>query len=262
VDKLDVHRAWARRKGRWSPWVKPVLFASLGDDLVPEPLGAPPEWLVPGLVEPLAEAAAQGEPYRSAGDAPVGAALVVDLPGAEGALAGIALAGHGFSPIPLYNAAWGHDAVVDTRPIARALIDGAGLVRDVAEDAPPAFLLDAQRLGQGRAVLGGDFDNRSFCSPTDFPSPDTLWAAGLRRAVLVQRGAPFPAPDLAPVLLSWRERGLHLFLARADGGSGLAPLASVRPPWLTRVGHLLGRTLFMRRADGAFGGRLPLPSTG
>jgi hypothetical protein len=241
--------------------VKPILFASLGDDLVPEPLAPPPEWLVPGLIEPLVEAASPGEPYRSAGDAPADAALVIDLPGEEGALLGIALAGHGFSPVPLYNAAWDHHAVVDTRPIARALVDGAALVRGVGEGAPPAFLLDAQRLGRGRSVLGGDFDNRSFCSPTDFPSADTLWAAGVRRGVLVQRGDPFPAPDLAPTLLSWKERGLRLFLARVEGG-GMAPLSSVRPPWLTRVGHLIARVLFRQRADGAFGERLPLPGSG
>jgi hypothetical protein len=261
MKKVDVHRAWARPEGRWSPWVRPILFASLADPREPRPLDPPPAWLTAAVIEPLSAPAA-GAPYRHAGDALADTVVVIDLPGAEGALLGIALARHGFAPVPLYNGLWEEAAVIDVRPIMNALVDGADTVRELPADAPPAFLLDADRLAPGRLVGGGDFDNRWFSAPTDFPSADALWGAGLRRLVLIQRGDPWPAADVAPALLSFQRRGLRLFLARPDAGGALAPLASVRPPWPARLRHALERLSFRQRADGAFGERVPRPSVG
>jgi hypothetical protein len=260
VNKVDVHRAWARPEGQWSPWVKPILFAALADPLKPRPLDPPPGWLTAGVIEPLTVVAPAGAPYRGSANTLADTVVVVDLPGAEGVLLGIALARHGFAPVPLYNGLWDEAAVVDMGPIMEALVDGADTVREVPGGAPPAFLLDADRLGRGRPVRGGDFDNRWFSAPTDFPSAGALWGAGLRRLVLIQRGDPWPAPDLAPTLLSFQQRGLRPFLARVDTGGVLAPLGSVRPPWPTRLGHALGRLFFKRRADGAFGEQVPRPS--
>jgi hypothetical protein len=266
--------------------VKPILFTALADRLEPRPLESPTSWLMDVVVGPLT--GRPGAPYRASGDALADTAVVIDLPGAEGALLGIALARHGFAPVPLYNGVWNKDlsdmwpivdapvdgvvshhpdtylpnslgrrftfgpAVIDMRPIVDALVDGAETVRKVPGGAQPAFLLDADRLG----VTPGPscrFDNRWFSVPTDFPSASTLWEAGLRRVVLIQRRDPWPAADLAPTLLSFQQRGLRLFLARVEGGAALAPLASVRPPWHIRLRHFLGRQDFQRRADGAFG---------
>jgi hypothetical protein len=243
--------------------VKPVLFASLPEDSDPRPIGPPPEWLIRDMIEPLAEAA-PGGPYRRSVDRLADVAVVVDLPGAEGTLLGVALAGHGFSPIPLYNGLWHEQAVIDTLPIMAALVDGASFVREVPADAPPAFLLDANRLGVGRTIRPGDFDNRWFSTSTDFPSPEMLWAVGLRRIVLVQRAERWPAADLAPTLIAFQRHDLRLFLWRVGAArrGALTPLTSVRQPWLLRLGHRIDRLLFRQRNDGAFGGRVPLPSGG
>jgi hypothetical protein len=261
MKKVHVHRAWARPDGQWSPWVRPILFASLEGPPDPRPLDPPPAWLTTAVIDPLG-APGGGAPYRHPGDALGDTMVVIDLPGAEGTLLGIALARHGFAPVPLYNGLWEEAAVIDVRPIMSALVDGADTVRDVPASAPPAFLLDANRLGPGRPVEVGDFDNRWFSAPTDFPSADALWAAGIRRLVLIQRGNPWPAADLAPTLLSFQQRGLRLFLARPDAGEVLAALTSVRPPWLARLRHAFGRLSFRQRADGAFGERVPRPSGG
>jgi hypothetical protein len=153
-------------------------------------------------------------------------------------------------------------AVIDNQDIMDALVDGASTVRDVAGGAPPAFLLDAGRLAPGSPPRPGDFDNRWFCAPTDFPSADALWGAGLRRVVLIQRGDPWPTVDLAPTLLSFQQRGFALFVTHLDAGSMLAALPSVHPPWPARLSHWLARLFFKRRPDGAFGERLPRPSAG
>jgi hypothetical protein len=261
MNKVDVHRAWARPEGQWSPWVKPILFAALADHLEPRPLDPPPEWLTAGVIGPLMTSPA-GASYRDSVDTLADTAVVVDLPGAEGTLVGIGLARQGFAPVPLYNGLWDEPAVIDMRPIMDALVDGADTVRDLPAGAPPAFLLDTYRLGRGRPVRGGDFDNRWFCAPIDFPSANALWETGLRRLVLIQRDDPWPAADLVPTLLSFQKRGFRLLLARAGEAGTLAPLITVRPPWPVRIGQVLARLSFKRRSDGAFGERVPRPSAG
>ncbi|HEX2572333.1 MAG TPA: hypothetical protein VH877_22500, partial [Polyangia bacterium] len=185
MNRTEVHRCWCLPESPWSRWVKPVLFAYLDEELEPGPLPPSPGWLLPEVIRPL-EMASQTEggptPYRAAHRLR-DVALVIDLPGAEGTQMGIGLAEKGFRPIPLYNAVPAPGATIDVRPIMAALVNGAGLVGDVAGDAPPAFLLDADRMGQGRAVQAGDFDNRSVCTAADFPSAALLGTAGIRRVV-------------------------------------------------------------------------------
>src|SRR6185503_17357155 len=88
-----------------------------------------------------------------------GALLILDLPGAEGVAAGLALTARGFRPVPLYNAiplatpfSPGNTLdesppVVEVLPIVRAL-DAATprlALAELPHDAPTAFLLDSLR---------------------------------------------------------------------------------------------------------------------
>ena len=109
-------------------------------------------------------------------------AIVIDLPGASGAMLGVRLVDFGFRPVPLYNALspsivmQGVAGLVDVEPIVDVLVEGADTVARARPDACPAFLLDANRAGGDRAPAPGRFDNRSMCWESDFPSPDTLFA--------------------------------------------------------------------------------------
>src|SRR5919204_6334728 len=84
--KEKVFRAWAPQESIWSPWVKPVLFASMNflfPPSRPDPIEVDLSWI-------------------SEGD---GSALyILDLPGAAGVWASPALMKKGLQPIPLYNA--------------------------------------------------------------------------------------------------------------------------------------------------------------
>jgi hypothetical protein len=215
----DVHRCWASGNDPWSVWVKPVLFAALDGssdpasrEREPRPLPPSPEWFKACVIDPLVEESARtsrdAHPYRSA--VPQDAALVIDLPGAEGAMLGVHAAGLGFRPVPLYNALASTRAVVDVYPILDVLVDGAHRVASVPVGAPPAFLLDAERMGEQRNVRVGVLDNRSVCRPSDFPSADTLKAAGVRRVVLISNA---PAFDLVRVLVGWQSAGLVFWRA-------------------------------------------------
>ena len=244
MKREDVHRAWAPDGEPWSPWVKPVLFASLDEDVDADADGLPPlpDWLRSQVIEPLRDASPhevrERDPYRDAGQQR-DTAIVIDLPGEESALLGIALVEHGFRPVPLYNAVPRDGALNTLRPTMRLLIDGAERVAAAAIGAPPAFLLDARRARFGHALGPGTFDNRSVCRESDFPSAELLLQAGIRRALLIQQDEDRPDIDLEPALFAWQLGGLALWRKATRTPTAAAPFVLRRRPWLTRVTHYI-----------------------
>jgi hypothetical protein len=199
-------------------------------------------------------------------------ALVLDLPGDAAARLAPALARAGYRPVPLYNAApapraFPDDAeVVAVRPTVRALEDAAGALRDIPlkSDAPPAFLLDADRRTGRGAITAGRFDNRSVSLPTDFPSAAFLLSQRIAGVLLVRDDRLTPQADLAHTLLRYQDAGLPI-LARslADPHAAPAAIAVTRPRWYRRAFGRFLATLGLRRHPlGGFGGTLPEPSAG
>src|SRR5262249_26112950 len=142
-------------------------------------------------------------------------ALALDLPGDEGVWLGLALARRGYRPVPLYNALplpFGMSAfdpvsqrpvaAVDIMPIIAALCQSAEQLASlpISFDAPPAFMLDSNRQAKNVRMLPGEFDNRSVCFTTDFPSGNYLSTRGVQGVLLVQRERVEPLNDLAHVL--------------------------------------------------------------
>jgi hypothetical protein len=136
----------------------------------------------------------------------------------------------------------------------RVLVDGARVVGLLANPLPPAFLLDAERMGRARSPPPGAFDNRSICRASDFPSADTLLRAGVRRVVLV-RG--HRAIDLEAVLFAWQSRGIAVWEMDADGEADAKPIVLQERPWLLRVGDWLRGGFLSRRSDGSYGLMVP-----
>jgi hypothetical protein len=266
MKRVDVHRAWAPEGDPWSRWVKPVLFASLEDayslrdEVEPRSVPPPPPWLERDVVEPLAaddEREPAEHPYRRTLARDL--AIVVDLPGALGVHVGVALAGHGFRPVPLYNALPSKVALVDVEPIMRALVDGAPEVARVVAGSPPAFLLDANRLGAGKTAHEGTFDNRSRSWSTDFPSADALHRAGIRRALWI---ADTRARDLVGTLLDWQARGIRLWEKRPREDAVAAPFVLRRAIWPFRVFAELLDELLLPGPEGAYGKMIERTSGG
>jgi hypothetical protein len=257
MDSEAAYATWAPERSPWSPWVKPILFASV------------PSWDDPGgpeldgLLEP---------PWLAGADR--SAAFVVDLPGAECVRFGVALARRGWRPVPLFNALPGppgatmpgEAALVDVASIVRALRRATSVVGGLAlaADAPPAFLLDADRRhGAHAPALPGRFDNRSISLPTDFPSGVFLRAQGIRSVVLVQPDGRAPQTDLAHTLVAWQAADLPILAAAAGAAERPGPIR-VAPPSNARVlWYRLLATLGLRKNPlGGFGGTIPVPSAG
>jgi hypothetical protein len=247
----EILSIWAPDVLPWSRWAKPVLFAHLHAAMPPVPV---PEmtcdvnWVPPS----------DGK-----------TALVLDLPGAEGVLAGVALAVRGYRPVPLYNALplpYGEQvidqmtgravAAVDVLPIISALTKGAERLAQLKlpSDAPPSFLLDANRSGDGRKMKADEFDNRSISFTTDFPSAIFFASQGIERVILVQKDRIDPLPDLAHSLRRWQDAGFLLERKGVNSPELPESFQVARPPWYGAMFQRALSSIGLRRAAMAMGG--------
>jgi len=251
----EIFAAWSTDDSPWSTWAKPVLFAHLGSSVVPPPGGA----------------TARDASWSPAPEANV--ALVLDLPGEEGVWLGATLAARGYQPVPLYNAVplpfgppmidlLSHRSVaaVNVLPIISALGQNAeALARlSISPNAPPAFLLDANRQGNGLPMLPDAFDNRSICFTTDFPSANFLVTRGIKQVLLIQRDRIVPQSDLAHVLRRWQDGGLILERMRIDLPWQRERFQVSRPSWYRVMFQRTLAAFGLRRASGGgFGAWMP-----
>src|SRR5271157_381954 len=250
MDPRSIYEIWATPHGLWSPWAKPVLFAHL-DEAGNLPIVGIPEIQLPF------------DPSKVGGTA-----IVVDLPSLESIGLGLELARLGYRPVPVFNACPSpavHDEdvapeVVPVTPLLSALAQGAHRLKSagLSGDAPPAFLLDANRLGGEKPIGPGWFDNRWVVFATDFPSPSFLAHRQIRDVELIHRGAL--GEDLLDVLRDWNREGILLLHTDLDQPG--PPSALVVPrTWLlglSRLARRLWALLSLRHNPrGGYGGIVP-----
>jgi hypothetical protein len=244
MTKEECFAAWAPEEAVWSPWAKPVLFTQL--DRAPAP---PPQ--------PLAWEAPEASGWAAAGTQ----ALVLDLPGEDSVRVGLALAQLGYRPVPLFNATYGPSPVLEMGPVLLRLQAGAERLREapLRIDAPPAFLLDAERMEPKAQPSPGSFDNRWITLPQDFPSAALLRSHGLVEALLVQRGRSQPREDLSHVLRRWQEGGLRITSLDLARGGAPEPLDVPRPSLFRHAWYAALTVFGLRRNNvGGFGSAIPV----
>lgn len=237
---LEAYKIWAPNDTAWAQWAKPVLFADM-------PLKTLEELTIPSLS------------WITKADAAT--AVIVDLPGILGVQEGLALARLGYRPVPLYNSVCGPGAssmVVPVTELVHALCKGAdelpGLLLD--PDAPPAFLLDSNRM----RVYGkqeGKYDNRWCVFPQDMPSAAYLKQHGICN-VIVRTNAR--QDDLDHILYRYEKQGIAIL---SCGGEEVKPMYILKPSNFKSVFYRFGVMLGLRRnAAGGFGGQIPEASEG
>jgi hypothetical protein len=246
MNTIELYKVWAPEASIWSNWVKPVLFAEV-------PVG--PSWL------PTPDWRSFTRAWFPAIDART--AVVLDLPDSNAIWLGMALALRGFRPIPLYNGASGSYALIDVGPIVGALQTGgmelAGL--PIESNAPPVFLLDANRWAGASLVTPGKFDNRWATFPQDFPSANFLIANGIRSVLLGQVSNGQPQRDLSHILLRWQEAGIQIFSCNVHDDLPPEPLQVSKPSSFRRLWYRAMVLAGLRRnSAGGFGAVVPEPS--
>ena len=245
MDKAAFYRIWAPDAAVWSPWVKPVLFLQMKPSPIAASQGGQTKLPIP-----------QWMPDPSARTA-----VILDLPGARSVWTGVQLARNGYRPVPLFNS-WPHfRSVLDLAPLQAAMAaatQALGAMR-IADDAPPVFLLDADRMNG--VPVPGSFDNRWIVFPQDFPSARFLRTQGIRDVLLVRTNGAIKN-DLAHVLLRYQEEGLQILSAHPED-PGPAPLTVQKPAWYrSLIQRMISARPFRRNSAGGFGSVVPEPTSG
>ena len=237
-DGLELYKIWAPDSETvcWSVWAKPVLFtkapATYSDELnIPKI-----EWMA---------------------NVNFGTAVIVDLPGNESVKEGLGLARVGYRPVPLFNGVQGpsyNSDIVNVAEIISALHSGADelLSAPIHYDAPPAFLLDSNRM-TGNGKQPGKFDNRWCVFPQDMPSAGFLLEKGIYTIIVRADGIQ---NDLAHILMRYQEKGIRVYLYGKN--TGLVEKTMVKPSKFKSMMYRFGVILGLRRnATGGFGGQIP-----
>jgi len=201
-------------------------------------------------------------------------AIFLDLPGPDSIPIALACAAMGYRPVPVYNALPAErsptsgsptNEVVTVRPILESLKAAAPLLAQmhIPADAPPLFLLDANRRTGVEPTEHGWFDNRSVSLPTDFPSANFLLAHGIHRAVLVTASSPMPQEDLAHTLRRYQQAGVEILSQPLASPDLPSPIHVAAPKWYRFAFQRFLAVVGLRRNPlGGFGGMLPDPSSG
>lgn len=258
---------WAPPESLWSRWAKPVLFTqtSQGKPTVQSTAGFYPNTTPAAPEPPIQSSIPQVPQYKWNPSLESNTAIIVNLPGEESVTTGLALAKIGYRPVPLYNSTNGPSAVVPLDGIITSLRAGTDTLQSLSIDpnAPPAFLLDSNRIQGLLPPRPGSFDNRWVVFPQDFPSATFLRSRQIDRVLLVQRGNLRPSDDLASVLGLWQQGKIQL-LAQDPTTSDLPSPVAVRPRSPIRMWSralLLLAIQGRRNNAGGFGTIIPIPGS-
>lgn len=235
-DRLRAYQSWAPDDALWTQWAKPVLFAN------------PVAYSLVTLNLPQITWTPENDGRT---------ALIVDRPGEQGILEGLAFAEKGFRPVPLYNGVLGPDGssmIVNVKNIVAGLYQGAEFLDrlQLPPGAPPVFLLDKNRMS--KAVPDRrKYDNRWVVFPQDMPSADYMLEQGVCQIVVSGEQLQ---DDLKHILYSYQKKGIRIFQYRR--GSAVKEIEVRKPSRYKSIFYRFQILLGLRRnAAGGFGGWMP-----
>lgn len=198
----EVYKVWAPAGARWTQWTRPVPFIPISDEYC------------------IGLEAAICERHICYMDAEVVAdtkavAVIVDLPGIESIEEGIALARLGFRPVVVCNGTQAPKkarSTVNNDVITDGLTVGAELLKgiSIAYDAPPAFLLDKNRLNRYKLDIT-IYDNSWDVYHQDMPTGEYLVEYGIRQIVVVCDKCKL-SKDLKKLLYNYQKKGIKLYV--------------------------------------------------
>lgn len=171
MDRKDIFRIWAPFGKLWVDWVRPVPFINID---INKKYDMFVDYSIP-KINYLKEFIKD-------------AAIIVDIDGVESIKEGIALSYLGYRPIPIFNGTnptIGAISTTDNETIEELLMWGAYELKNVniLDEAPPAFLLDKNRLNRYK-VNRGVFDNSWDIYAQDVPSLKYFKEKGIKKIIV------------------------------------------------------------------------------
>lgn len=194
----QIYKIWAPAGAAWTRWVRPVAFVSIDDSL-----------------KTIAIHNVTPPPLNYINQSLTDTAIIVDLPNYDSVMEGVALAGIGFRPIPLYNGTnepAGARALVDNHGIKRALVWGALKLKniEIAANASPAFLLDSNRMHRFKMSVSV-FDNSWDLYDQDIPSAEYFLDHGIRNIIVRSERIH---SDLNKILYKFQKKGITILFTK------------------------------------------------
>lgn len=276
ISPKDVFDIWVpesdmndEKSPQWTKWAKPVLFSQI------KPFHFTP---------PVSESLKEVDLSWVEGFNPK-PAIIVDVPGAESVYTGLKLAVLGYRPVPLFNGC-AHPTkpeIVSTNPIIYELIKGVDILKNIKipADAPPAFLLDSNRLSGKAFVQPGRFDNRWVALPQDFPSANYILSKHIDTAVIIKpkimstsdnlfnfNATPssssdvYESRDLSHILYRWQQAGVKI-MKYTQGEPPPVPVLVNKPKGFKSIWHrMMIMSGLIVNSAGGFGGIVPDVSSG
>lgn len=197
----EIYQIWAPTGEKWVDWVRPVPFIAMNES---------------GKVYDFSDFTIPEISYIN--DAYAGAALIVDMPGMESVKEGIALAKHGYRPVPIYNGTIeqpGARATVDNQSVAVGLAMGVAELSqiNIKSDALPAFLVDSNRMNRFK-MEASLFDNSWDVYHQDLPSADYFLEQGIHKIIVI--GETF-SKDLKKILYEFQKKKIEIYYTKHYG---------------------------------------------
>lgn len=194
----ELYSIWAPTGKKWVDWVRPVPFVGMNEHSKMYNFS---NFTIPAI-DFLDESGTD-------------TAIIVDLPGVESVLEGIALAKAGFRPVPIYNGTieqQGARATVDNQAVGIALAWGAGELSkiEIGDDALPAFLLDSNRLNRFK-MEASLFDNSWDVYHQDLPSAEYFLNNGICKITVIGDSL---SKDLKKILYGFQKKRMEMFLTK------------------------------------------------
>lgn len=194
----ETFKIWAPPEAKWTDWVRPVPFIDLDKNIK---INEFYDWTIPTII------------YIN--DIPKDTAIIIDMPGYFSIKEGISLTKFGFRPIPIYNGTNeqnGSIATVNNKIIEPALIWGAEELKKIKieNDAPPAFLLDSNRMHRHKMNLS-TFDNSWDIYHQDLPSANYLKENQITKIIV--RGEKIQE-DLKKILYQYQKENIEIMFTK------------------------------------------------
>lgn len=194
MTRKEIYKTWAPEGAKWTNWVRPVPFIELDNLLKSKKIY--------DITLPKINYIEQNKKNI---------AIIVDLPGFKSITEGISLVQYGFRPIPLYNGTTEQENSIpttDNNSIQAGLIWGANILKEtkIDEDAPPAFLIDSNRLNRHKINVS-IFDNSWDLYHQDMPTAEYFIKNGIDTIII--RGDKV-AKDLNKILFEFPQKGVRI----------------------------------------------------
>lgn len=190
----DIFKIWAPTGAKWTQWVRPVPFVGINENI---------------KIYEISDFNISNIYYLE--ELVTDTAIIVDIPGNDSIKEGIALAKMGYRPIPIYNGTdqqKGAIATVDNYSIKVGLIKGAKELEKIKidENAPPAFLLDTNRMNRFKMNIS-IFDNSWDIYSQDLPTAEYFFNNGIKNIIISSR---IIQKDLSKILYKFQNKGINI----------------------------------------------------